>query len=165
MLGNNLSLCRCYLESKGTRTWGPARRVPARPGWCRLPPALPDVALLALTLTCTKAMHREHTQAPHANAVAITSITRRGTIPAQQLLITATRLHNCEAPCSNASVRNTLACKRSCLVHETSYPCVGSIRVQEKADPACYQYYCPTRYYSGTAANNPITRRRKGKGP
>jgi len=35
--------------------------------------------------TCTKAKHREHTHALHANAVAITtSITRHGTIPAQQ---------------------------------------------------------------------------------
>ena len=46
------------------------------------------------------------------------SITRRGTIPAQQLIPTATRLHKDEAPCSNTSVCDTLACQRSCFVSE-----------------------------------------------
>ena len=78
-------------------------------------------------------MYREHTQAPHANAVAITSITRRGTIPAQQLIPTATRLHKGEAPCSNTSVCDTLACQRSCFVSENRT--LALIHTERKGKP------------------------------
>ena len=61
--------------------------------------------------------------------LATTSITRRGTDSRHPIA---------------ASVRDTPACKRSCLVHVTSYPCVCSLRVQEKVDHACYQHYDPT---------------------
>jgi hypothetical protein len=62
-------------------------------------PDVPRRAILDVEQpTCRKAMHREQTQAHRANAVNITSITRRGTIPAQQLIVTATGLHKGEEP-------------------------------------------------------------------
>ena len=92
---------------------------------------------------------------PIANTAASITISRGGTIAAQRRIITAPHRHIGETPCTQAPARSVLGKPlRRAMAHSQCNVTSTWTTAHPYADAASYQYHCPTKPFSGTAADN-----------